>query len=76
LHVQKGNFLEINNQLKDTTIDKVSLFNILGQSVATWKIENPTQQNLQIAIKTIASGVYVAKIKTSKGVLNKKIIIK
>jgi hypothetical protein len=75
-HIQKGNFLEINNQLVDTNVEKVTLFNILGQSITTWKIENPAQQNIQLPIKSFSSGVYIAKIKTSKTTLSKKIIIK
>ena len=75
-HIQKGNLLEINNQLVDTTIEKVALFNVLGQSINSWKIENPEQQNIQIPLKSVSSGVYITKIKTSKGDVSKKIIIK
>lgn len=75
-HTQKGNILEINNQVTDTSIEKVTLFNTLGQLISSWKIENPEQQNIKIPLKSVSSGVYIVKIKTSKGDLNKKIIIK
>ncbi|WP_281298411.1 choice-of-anchor D domain-containing protein [Flavobacterium limnophilum] len=75
-HSQKGNLLEINNQLVDTGIEKVTLYTIAGQSITTWKIENPAQQNIQLPLKNSSSGVYVVKIKTSKGVLSQKIIVK
>jgi LEA14-like dessication related protein len=74
-HIQNGNMLVINNNLLELTVEKVTLFNILGQSVATWKIENQEQQNIQIPIKSISAGVYIAKIKTSNGNMSKKIII-
>ena len=75
-HSQKGDFLEINNQLVDTSIEKVTLYTIAGQSITTWKIENPAQQNIQLPLKNTSSGVYVVKIKTSKGVLGQKLIVK
>ena len=67
--------LVINNNLLDLTVEKVTLFNILGQSLATWKVENQEQQNIQIPVKNINAGVYIAKIKTSNGNMSKKIII-
>lgn len=74
-HLQNGNTLVINNSLLDTAVKKVTLFNITGQSISTWKIENQEQQNIQLPIKKISSGVYIAKIQTAKGDLSKKIII-
>ena len=67
--------LVINNNLLELTVEKVTLFNILGQSVATWKVENQEQQNIQIPIKSVNAGVYIAKIKTSNDTISKKIII-
>ncbi|WP_291112179.1 LamG-like jellyroll fold domain-containing protein [Flavobacterium sp. UBA4120] len=74
-HIQNGNILIINNKLLDVTVQKVILFNISGQPIAAWKIENQEQQNIQIPIKSISSGVYIAKVKTSKGDISKKIIV-
>lgn len=74
-HIQNGNILLINNKLIDQTVSKVTLFNVLGQSISTWKIENQDQQNIQIPIKNLSSGIYVAKVKTSNGDFSKKIII-
>ncbi|RBN50187.1 LamG-like jellyroll fold domain-containing protein [Flavobacterium psychrolimnae] len=76
LHSQNRNALVINNKLLDTTVQEVTLFNILGQAVAMWEVENQGQENIQLPIKKVNSGVYIAKIKTSTGILSKKIIIK
>lgn len=76
LHSQNTNALVINNKLLNTTVQDVTLFNILGQSVAKWEVENQGQENIQLPIKKVSSGVYIVKIKTSTGVLSKKIIIK
>lgn len=74
-HVQKGNILVINNNLLNVKAENLTLYNILGQSIATWEIENQEQQNIQIPIKNISAGVYIAKLKTSEGVIVKKIIV-
>jgi hypothetical protein len=75
-HVQNGNMLIINNKLLDVNVEKVTLFNILGQSINTWKTENQEQENIQIPIKNIDSGVYIAKLKTSEGEeISKKVIV-
>jgi hypothetical protein len=75
-HIQNNNILKITNNSKETTVEKVTLFNINGQTIASWKIENQDQQNIQIQINTISSGVYVAKLKTTTGELSKKLIIR
>ena len=75
-HIQNNNTLKITNNSKETTVEKVTLFNINGQTIASWKIENQDQQNIQIQINTISSGVYVAKLKTTTGELSKKLIIR
>ena len=75
-YIQNSNLLIINNILSNEAVEKVALFNILGQSVSSWKIENQDQQNIQIPIKNMDSGIYIAKLKTSKGELSKKIVVR
>ncbi len=74
-YIQNSNILIINNNTTDIPVQKVTLFNVLGQSIASWKIENQEQQNIQIPIKNLSSGIYIAKVKTSNGDFSKKIII-
>jgi hypothetical protein len=75
-HIQNRNLIVINNKLLNVTVEKVTLYNILGQSISSWKTENQEQQNIQLPIKSISSGVYIAKVKTSKGELSKKILVR
>lgn len=75
-YIQNKNILVINNTKSDATVEKVTLFNILGQTISSWKIENQDQQNIQIPIKNISSGIFIAQIKTSEGELSKKIIVR
>jgi LEA14-like dessication related protein len=46
-----------------------------GQSVATWMIEDQSQQNIQLPIKNLSSGVYITRIQTTNGDISKKIIV-
>jgi trimeric autotransporter adhesin len=75
LYIQNGNSLEIKNKSIDLTVEKVTLYNILGQSISTWKIENQNQQNIIIQIKPLSSGIYIAKLKTFNGEISKKVIV-
>ncbi|MFV8378400.1 LamG-like jellyroll fold domain-containing protein [Flavobacterium sp. LB3R33] len=68
--------LIIQNKALDSIVDEVRLFNILGQAVANWDVKNENQTKIQIPIKNLSSGVYIVKLKTSKGAYSKKIIIK
>jgi hypothetical protein len=73
--IQNENALLINNKTIDTTVDKVTLYNILGQSISTWKVQNQDQENIKIPIKSVRSGVYIAKLNTSEGEVSKKVIV-
>ncbi|HLF51901.1 PKD-like domain-containing protein [Flavobacterium sp.] len=71
-----NNVLNIKNNSIDTTVSAVYLFNILGQPISNWDVENEAQQNIQIPVKSLSAGTYIAKVKTTKGNISKKIIIK
>ncbi|MFV8339638.1 PKD-like domain-containing protein [Flavobacterium sp. LB3P21] len=68
--------LIIQNKALNSTVDEVRLFNLLGQAIANWDVKNENQTKIQIPIKNLSSGVYIIKLKTSKGAYSKKIIIK
>jgi hypothetical protein len=74
-YIQNSKTLLINNILSNDTIETVTLFNILGQSVSSWEVENQNQQNIEIPVKSMDSGIYIAKLKTFNGELSKKIVI-
>lgn len=74
-YTSANDMLNIKNNLTDATVEKVTLFNLLGQSISDWNIENDNQQNIQLPIKTVNTGTYIVKIKTDKGEISKKIMI-
>ena len=67
--------LIIKNNVMDATVNSVVLFNTTGQRIANFDIKDSGQTNLQIPIKNIASGIYIVKVKTTKGESSKKIIV-
>jgi hypothetical protein len=68
--------LIIRNDVKDTTVNSVTLYNMLGQKIAFWDVKGREQTNIQIPIKNLSSEIYIVKIKTTKGEFSKKIIIR
>lgn len=62
----------INNDIK-TTVEKVYLYNLLGQLIAQWDVENKT--NIQIRIPHVSQGTYLVKVKTSNRYVSTKIMV-
>ncbi|MBF6640378.1 T9SS type A sorting domain-containing protein [Flavobacterium sp. J49] len=61
--------LNIKNPNLNLNLKSVSLFNLLGQLISTYSIENSDQQNIRIPILNIANGTYIVKMATDS---NKK----
>lgn len=56
--------LNISNQNLNLNLKSVSLFNLLGQLIATYNLENTNQQNIRIPILNLANGTYIVKVAT------------
>ena len=70
------NLLTIKNNLTDVTVETVSIFTILGQTLATWNVENETQTNISLPVSNVSTGTYIVRVQTNAGTISKKIIIK
>lgn len=70
------NILNIKNNLPNVRVEKVQLFNILGQSVAQWDVETEIQSEIKIPVEHVRSSTYIVKIITDKGSFSKQIIIR
>lgn len=68
--------ITIKNSMLDATIQTVELYNMLGQSIHAWDVKDKSQAKIQIPVTNVSAGAYIVKVHTSKGDLNKKIIIK
>jgi len=68
--------LIIHNNDMNSTVNAVALFNITGQSITNWEVTDSEQTNIQFPIKSTSSGIYIIKVKTTKGEFSKKIIFK
>ncbi len=68
--------LQITNEDKNTTINQVYLYNLVGQLVNTWDVRNENQANIQIQMNANTTGVYIVKIETTNGTISKNVSIK
>ena len=73
---RSNNILNITNNANDITLLAVSLFNMQGKLMSTWDVSEKEQTSIKIPMQNKISGVYIVTLKTSKGNINKKIIIK
>ena len=70
------NLLTIKNNLTDVTVKTVSIFTILGQTLASWNVETQTQTNISLPVSNVSTGTYIVRVQTNAGTISKKIIIK
>ena len=68
-----NNCLNIRNNDTETIVKKVYLYNLLGQLIAHWDIENKT--NIQIPVRNVSQGTYMVKVKTSNRDVRTKIMV-
>ncbi|QXP72040.1 T9SS type A sorting domain-containing protein [Polaribacter sp. R2A056_3_33] len=77
LHIysdNKNHSIVISKNL-DLNLHKVELFDILGKKVSFWNInEQKTSYQLEIE-KQIPTGIYIVKINTDNGIINKKVVV-
>lgn len=69
-----NNVLTIKNNVADATINKVILYNMLGQEIMTFKVTGQNQTTIQIPVHGISSGTYITKVVSDKGTTSKKIV--
>jgi hypothetical protein len=74
-HIHDKNILKITTKPLLTTVEKVILYNMLGQSIAIWEIDNQMQEDIELPIKSLSSGVYILQLQTTNGSINRKIIV-
>ena len=75
LYSKDNKSIIIKNYRLDTIVNSVTIFTVLGQKIASWNLEEKEQSNIQIPIKKGYSGMYLVKVITSEGEINKKIIV-
>ncbi|RZJ67738.1 MAG: choice-of-anchor D domain-containing protein [Flavobacterium sp.] len=68
--------LAIRNEIKDVTVTKATMYNMLGQYLAEFDVTGQEQTNIRIPLKNIASGTYILKMESNGGSFSQKVIIK
>jgi hypothetical protein len=75
-HSQSNNMITIKNVLQEVTVKSVSLFNLLGQQVSNWTINNQDQAKIELQVSDLSAGTYIVKVFTDGGEISKKILVK
>ncbi|MGL2966423.1 LamG-like jellyroll fold domain-containing protein [Flavobacterium sp. XGLA_31] len=75
-HSQVNNMINIQNKTLDAQVKTVLVYNLMGQNVASFKVDNQDQTNIQLPVTTLNTGAYIVKVTTDKGDTTKKIVIK
>ena len=77
MFTSNDNTISVKNSSLNTIVESVTLYNLLGQVISTWDVSNENQSALiKVLVRDLSTGTYVVRLKTSEGVLAKKIIIK
>jgi hypothetical protein len=73
---QAANTINIQNQLMEVNAKSVVLYNMIGQQISAWDVQNLDQSNIVLPTNGISTGAYIVKVITEKGNISKKILIK
>ena len=74
--LNNSQYLVIYNPTLVETVDEITLYTILGQKVKEWNLIKEDQSFINLPIKNMSSGAYLAKVQTVSGkVITKKILI-
>ncbi len=75
-HSQTDNTIHIKNELMEATIKSVELYNLLGQKITDWSLDNQSETEMHLPVNNVSTGTYIVKIATDKGDISKKILTK
>ncbi|MGV3697165.1 choice-of-anchor D domain-containing protein [Flavobacterium sp.] len=75
-HSQSNSMVNIKNPVQEVTVKSVALFNLLGQQIRTWEIEEQNQSDIQLQVTGVSTGTYIVKVTTDGGTITKKILVK
>lgn len=74
IHAQNTQMVTIKNNALQVNITGVELYNLLGQKISTWSMENQNQEEINLKVDQTSSGTYLVKVITNKGNMTKKIV--
>lgn len=74
-HAQNTQMVTIKNNALQLNISGVELYNLLGQRINTWSLDDQSQEEINLKVNQTTSGTYLVKVITNKGSLTKKIVL-
>ena len=70
-----NNTLYIKNNNSGKIVKSVQLYNIVGQHIVTYPLNESNQENIQIPIRNLPTSTYIVKVITDGGNYSEKIIL-
>lgn len=70
---QQSKELVIQNKNASLNLNKVAIFNVLGQKINQWNIEDSTNES-RFSMQHLSSNIYIVSITSDKGKVTKKIM--
>ncbi|TBX70432.1 choice-of-anchor D domain-containing protein [Flavobacterium silvisoli] len=67
--------ITITNGMPEIEVKSVLLYNMIGQQVAAWDVEQQDQTNIELSTSGLTTGAYIVKAITDDGEINKKILV-
>jgi hypothetical protein len=67
--------ITINNGMPETEVKSVLLYNLLGQQITSWGVENQDQTHIELPTNGVTTGAYIVKVITDDGDVSKKILV-
>jgi hypothetical protein len=74
-HTIATKMITINNGMPETEVTSVLLYNLLGQQITSWGVENQDQTHIELPTNGVTTGAYIVKVITDKGDVSKKILV-
>jgi hypothetical protein len=75
VYSQSNSMINIKNELNESNIESVALYNLIGQNITDWKLDSQNQSNIQLPVSGLSAGSYIVKVNTDKGSISKKFIV-
>jgi len=76
LFSNSDNMLSVINKKAGVEVISVDLYNVLGQSIQKWDVQDQDNDKIQIHVNNVSTGTYIVKVHTTKGDVSQKIIIR
>lgn len=74
-YTSKNTSINVKNLIKDLTVQRVHLYNMVGQQIRSFESKGLDQNNMIFDTEILASGTYIIKVEGAERTISKKMIV-